>query len=44
MTLKSDAIRRVEIEIKLHINKRLYEKAYITEEMYIKATQKFLEA
>ena len=43
MTLDLDAMKKVEIEIKLHINKRLFEKKHITEEMYVKAKQKILE-
>ena len=39
MKLKQDAIKRLEIEVKLDINKKLFEKGYITEEMYIKAKQ-----
>lgn len=30
--------REIDIEIKLHINKQLFEKGHITEEMYRKAT------
>ena len=39
MKLKPEAIKKLEIELKLHINKKLFEKGYITEEMYIKAKQ-----
>ena len=37
MTLIIKDTKEIEMELKLHINKRLYEKGLITEEMYIKA-------
>ena len=37
MTADRDKLKDVEIEIKLHINQRLYEKGHITEEMYSEA-------
>lgn len=39
MKLKPEAIKKLEIQIKLDINKKLFEKGHITEEMYIKAKQ-----
>ena len=44
MSVKPEAINELEREIKLYINKRLYEKALITEEMYKKAKTIFLSA
>jgi hypothetical protein len=32
-----EKLKNVEVEIKLHINQRLYEKGLITEEMYSEA-------
>ncbi|PYG89746.1 hypothetical protein LY28_00339 [Ruminiclostridium sufflavum DSM 19573] len=37
--LNKEAIKNVIIEIKIHINRRLFEQGYITEEMYIKAKE-----
>ena len=37
MIVDTDKLKNVEIEIKLHINQRLYEKELITEEMYTEA-------
>ena len=42
--LKKSAVKKLEIELKLHINKKLYEKGLITEEMYIKAKQMIISA
>ena len=39
MTLNPEAMKKVEIELKLHINKKLFEEGHITEEMYTKAKQ-----
>ena len=36
---KAKAINALVIEIKLSINRRLFEKGYITEEMHIKAKE-----
>ena len=44
MTLAIKDIKEIEMELKLHINKRLYEKGLITEEMYIKAKKIILSA
>ena len=38
-----NALKRVILEIKLHINKKLYEKGAITEEMYSKAVDLILK-
>jgi len=35
--INQEKLHEVEIEIKLHINQRLYEKGLITEEMYAQA-------
>jgi len=40
-TLKNT--KEFEIEVKLHINKRLYEMGLITEEMYIRAKEFILK-
>ena len=42
-TINKQAVDLLEIEIKLHINRRLYEKGCITEEMYTKAKEMILK-
>jgi len=37
MVLNEDALRLVIAEVKIHVNQRLFEQGYITEEMYTKA-------
>ncbi len=37
MALDEAAVKLVMVEVKLHINQRLFEQGYITEEMYTKA-------
>lgn len=36
--------REIDTEVKLHINRMLFEKGYITEEMYRKASEMILKA
>jgi hypothetical protein len=43
MVLNEEAVKNVIIEVKLHINQRLFEQGYITEEMYIKAKEIILK-
>ncbi len=43
ITAKEACLQRVSTEIKLLINKRLYEKGIITEEMYTGATNSILK-
>jgi len=40
--INAEKLKDVETEIKLHINRRLYEKGLITEEMYIEAKKYIL--
>jgi hypothetical protein len=42
VTIKQDAIEPLLIETKLHINRQLFEKGVLTEEMYIKAKEMIL--
>lgn len=46
MTLAIDEVKKkqINLEIKLHINQRLYEKGHITEEMFEKAKEKILKS
>ena len=44
MNTNPEAMKKLEIEIKLNINKKLYEKGHITEEMYNKAKQMIISA
>jgi hypothetical protein len=39
MVLDEEALKHVIIEVKLHVNQRLFEQGYITEEMYTKAKE-----
>lgn len=39
MVINEDAVKLVLIEVKLHVNQRLFEQGYITEEMYTKAKE-----
>ena len=41
--VNEDAVKLVVIEIKLHINRNLYSKGFITEEMYVKAKEMILK-
>jgi uncharacterized protein YqgQ len=43
MSQQYNNTKELEIEIKLHINKRLYEKGLITEEMYTRAKEIILK-
>lgn len=43
MVLNEDALKLVIVEVKLHINQRLFEQGYITEEMYTKAKEIILK-
>lgn len=43
MVLKEDALKLVIAEVKIHINQRLFEQGYITEEMYTKAKEMILK-
>jgi len=42
-TINENAVKATTTEIKLHINRKLYEKGYITEEMYTKAQEMILK-
>ena len=42
--INTEKMKEVEIEIKLHINQRLYEKGLITEEMFTEAKNYILSA
>ncbi|ACL76468.1 hypothetical protein [Ruminiclostridium cellulolyticum] len=44
MVLNEDALKLVIVEVKLHINQRLFEQGYITEEMYTKAKEIILKS
>lgn len=44
MIINQEAMKLVVIEIKLHINQRLFEQGYITEEMYTRAKEIILKA
>ena len=44
MVINEEAMKLVVIEIKLHINQRLLELGYITEEMYTRAKVIILKA
>ncbi len=43
MVINEDAVKLVIIEVKLHVNQRLFEQGYITEEMYTKAKEIILK-
>lgn len=43
MVLDKEAVKIVIIEVKLHVNQRLFEQGYITEEMYTKAKEIILK-
>lgn len=43
MVLNQEAVNLVVIEVKLHINQRLFEQGYITEEIYTKAKEIILK-
>lgn len=42
LTINEDAVKAAIIEIKLHINQKLYQKGVLTEEMYNKAKELIL--
>lgn len=42
MTLKPEEMKKLEIELKLHINKKLFGKGHISEEMFEKAKARIL--
>lgn len=42
LTINDEKRREIDIEVKLHINKQLFKKGYITEEMYQKANDMIL--
>ena len=44
MTVNAAAMESVIIEIKLHINRKLFEKGIITEEMHTKAKEMILKS
>ena len=44
LMVNEDALKLVVIEIKLHVNQKLYEKGAITEEMYTRAKEMILKA
>jgi hypothetical protein len=39
MVLNQDVLKLVIAEVKIHVNRRLFEQGYITEEMYTKAKE-----
>lgn len=43
LAVDNEKRREIDMEVKLHINKRLFEKGYITEEMYQKANEIILK-
>ena len=43
MVLDEGAVKLVIAEVKLHVNQRLFEQGYITEEMYTKAKEIILK-
>jgi hypothetical protein len=43
MVLNEEVVKIVIIEVKLHVNQRLFEQGYITEEMYTKAKEIILK-
>ena len=44
LKINKEKMRRFEIELKLLVNQRLYEKAHITEEMYIRAKELIIKS
>lgn len=42
--INEDALKEAIVEIKLHVNRKLYEKGAITEEMYVKAKDLILKS
>lgn len=43
LTINEDAMKLAIIEIKLHINQRLYQKGMLTEEIYVNAKELILK-
>lgn len=43
MVLNQDVLKLVIVEVKIHVNRRLFEQGYITEEMYTKAKEIILK-
>lgn len=44
MVVNEYAVKLVIIEVKLHVNQRLFEQGFITEEMYTKAKEIILKS
>lgn len=44
LAISDEKRREIDMEVKLHINKQLFEKGYITEEMYQKANDMILKS
>lgn len=44
LAISDEKRREIDMEVKLHINKNIFEKGYITEEMYQKANDVILKS